>query len=148
MDAMTRVPKWLGTAAVVVVALLASILLVAALESAFRIGNASSVFLVAVSVVALRLGTWPAVATATGAFVVYNFLFVDPRMTLTVSQAEELLTRLPDFRRAYEPDGLAVEDFARYGATVRTLRGFIGSYHDLVAAVRDILLPNPDVRQG
>jgi hypothetical protein len=28
---------------------------------------------------------------------------------------------------------------------VRTLRGFIASYHDLIAAVRDVMLPNPDV---
>ena len=27
-----------------------------------------------------------------------------------------------------------------------TLRGFIGSYHDLVAAVRDVMLPSPDTR--
>jgi transaldolase len=59
----------------------------------------------------------------------------------------ELLERLPDFRRAYEPDGLSVADFDTYGATVRTLRGFIGAYHDLMAAVRDVVLPNPDVRR-
>ena len=33
-----------------------------------------------------------------------------------------------------------------YGATVRTLRQFIKSYHDLVGAVRDIVLPGPDVK--
>lgn len=60
----------------------------------------------------------------------------------------ELRERLPDFVRAYEPDGLAVDEFAGYGATVRTLRGFIKSYHDLVAAVGDIVLPNPDIARG
>lgn len=59
---------------------------------------------------------------------------------------DELLERIPDFARAYEPDGLTVDDFASYGATVRTLRGFIASYHALVGAVRDIILPDPDVR--
>lgn len=59
---------------------------------------------------------------------------------------DELLERIPDFRRAYEPDGLTVAEFDTYGATVRTLRGFIGSYHDLIAAIRDVMLPNPDVR--
>jgi transaldolase len=59
---------------------------------------------------------------------------------------EELLAKLPDFRRAYEPDGLAVEEFDGYGATVRTLRTFISSYHDLVAVVRDFMLPSPDRR--
>lgn len=56
----------------------------------------------------------------------------------------ELTERIPDFGRAYRPDGLAPAEFDGYGATVRTLRGFIGSYHDLVAAIRDQLLPNPD----
>ena len=54
------------------------------------------------------------------------------------------MAKLPDFRRAYEPDGLSVEEFDGYGATVRTLRSFISSYHDLVAVVRDFMLPSPD----
>jgi transaldolase len=58
----------------------------------------------------------------------------------------ELTSRIPDFSRAYEPDGLSIAEFDTYGATVRTLRGFIRSYHDLVAAVRDVMLPDPDVR--
>jgi len=58
----------------------------------------------------------------------------------------ELCERIPDFRRAYEPDGLTHDDFDTYGATVRTLRGFVKAYHDLQAAIRDIVLPNPDVR--
>jgi transaldolase len=59
---------------------------------------------------------------------------------------DELLLRIPDFEAAYEPDGMAVEAFDRYGATVRTLRTFIASYWDLVKAVDEIMLPNPDVR--
>jgi transaldolase len=55
----------------------------------------------------------------------------------------ELLAKLPDFRQAFEPDGLTVDEFDDYGATVRTLRSFISSYHDLVAVVRDFMLPNP-----
>ncbi|HYZ81121.1 MAG TPA: transaldolase family protein [Solirubrobacteraceae bacterium] len=55
-----------------------------------------------------------------------------------------LQAHFPDFRRAYEPDGLSIDEFDSYGATVRTLRGFIASYHDLVATIRDIMLPNPD----
>lgn len=56
----------------------------------------------------------------------------------------ELDAKLADFRRAYEPDGMTIEEFDGFGATVRTLRGFIGSYQDLVAVVRDFMLPNPD----
>ncbi len=59
---------------------------------------------------------------------------------------EELVARVPDFVHAYEPDGLAVDQFDAYGATVRTLRGFIGSYWELVGTIDGILLPNPDVR--
>ena len=43
---------------------------------------------------------------------------------------EELYERVPDFRMAYDEDGMSVEEFDTYGATVRTLRGFIASYHD------------------
>ena len=58
----------------------------------------------------------------------------------------ELYRRFPDFRMAYDDDGLTIDQFDTYGATVRTLRGFIKSYHDLQAMVReDFMLPNPDV---
>jgi transaldolase len=60
----------------------------------------------------------------------------------------DLLSRIPDFRRAYEPDGMLPSEFASYGASVRTLRGFIKSYHDLTGAIRDIVLPDPDLRPG
>ncbi len=59
---------------------------------------------------------------------------------------DELTSRIPGFARAYEPDGLSLAEFDTYGATVRTLRGFIKSYHDLVGAVRDVMLPDPDLR--
>jgi transaldolase len=59
---------------------------------------------------------------------------------------EDLERRVPDFVRAYEPDGLAADEFVSFGATARTLRGFVASYHDLQGAVRDIVLPNPDVK--
>jgi transaldolase len=59
---------------------------------------------------------------------------------------DDLQRRIPDFVRAYEPDGLAIDEFASFGATVRTLRGFVASYHDLQGVVRDIMLPNPDLK--
>ena len=77
---------------------------------------------------------------------------IDPveRIDVPVDPAlvDDLLRRIPDFARAYEPDGLAIEEFESYGATLRTLRGFVASYHDLLGLVRDIVLPNPDVRAG
>ncbi|MBA2634908.1 MAG: DUF4118 domain-containing protein [Chloroflexi bacterium] len=78
----------------VTVALVAATVLAAALEAALRLDNASSVYLLGVVAIAIRLGTAPAVATAIGAFLVYNFLFVDPRFTLGVARAEEVLTLL------------------------------------------------------
>jgi len=75
-------------------------------------------------------------------------LEVRERMDVPVAQRyiDELVEQFPDFRRAYEPDGLAVDDFDSFPPTVRTLRAFIGSYHELLAAVTDAQLPNPDVR--
>jgi transaldolase len=57
---------------------------------------------------------------------------------------DALRRELPDFVRAYEPDGLTVEEFDRFGATARTLRAFIASYAELLAHVTDALIPNPD----
>jgi transaldolase len=56
---------------------------------------------------------------------------------------EELERLVPDFSRAYEPDGMTVDEFDGFGSTVRTLRQFIASYQELVATVRDVMLPNP-----
>lgn len=54
--------------------------------------------------------------------------------------------KIPDFRLAFDEDGMTVDEFDTYGATVRTLRGFVTSAHDLMAEVRDFMLPNPDVK--
>jgi transaldolase len=60
---------------------------------------------------------------------------------------EEMVEKIPDFRRAYDEGGMTVNEFDDYGATVRTLRGFIASAHDLMAEVRDFMLPNHDVKK-
>lgn len=54
------------------------------------------------------------------------------------------LGQLREFQRAYEPEGLAVEEFDSFGATVRTLRQFNAATDELVGVVRDFVLPNPD----
>jgi transaldolase len=59
------------------------------------------------------------------------------------AEALEELGRLADFRRAYEPDGLTIEEFDGFGATARTLRQFSASYDELVGTIRDIVLPSP-----
>jgi transaldolase len=57
---------------------------------------------------------------------------------------DSLYTHFEEFRKAFDEDGLKIDDFDHYGATVRTLRGFIDSYHDLQSVIRDFMLPNPD----
>ena len=53
---------------------------------------------------------------------------------------DALLKKFPDFRRAYEEQGLSGAEFDGFGPTVRTLRQFIAGYHDLVMTVRDFML--------
>ena len=71
---------------------------------------------------------------------------VTPRFEREVPSeiVSELYEKLPEFRRAYDADGMTVDEFDSFGATARTLRTFIASYQDLVAVVRDFMLPNPD----
>jgi transaldolase len=70
-----------------------------------------------------------------------------PRMHLPVDGqiVEALYSKLPDFRRAYDADGLSVAEFDTFGASVRTLRSFIEAWHGFVAIIRDQMLPNPDI---
>jgi transaldolase len=76
---------------------------------------------------------------------------VKERMATPVDPAivEELYDRIPDFRKAYNIDGLSEAEFDTYGATVRTLRGFITSYHELIRVIREeFMLPNPDIKRS
>ena len=59
---------------------------------------------------------------------------------------DALYSKIPDFRRAYDPDGMTPAEFDSYGATVRTLRAFIAAVHDLMGVMREFMLPNPDVK--
>jgi transaldolase len=67
---------------------------------------------------------------------------VDPKIV------EELLRKFPDFRRAYTEGGLSIEEFNTFGSTIRTLRQFIAACHDLPAYIRDLMIPNPDLKQA
>ena len=55
---------------------------------------------------------------------------------------DALYSRLSDFRRAYEVDGLSIHEFDDFGPTRRTLRQFLGATAELEALVRDVLLPD------
>ena len=59
---------------------------------------------------------------------------------------EDLYNHIPDFPRGYNEDGMTIQEFDSYGASVRTLRTFIDSYHELQALIRDFMIPNPDVK--
>ncbi len=61
---------------------------------------------------------------------------------------DSLYSHFAEFRKAYDEDGLKIEEFDSYGAAVRTLRGFIDSYHELQGVIRDFMLPNPDVKKA
>jgi transaldolase len=54
-----------------------------------------------------------------------------------------LSDRLPEFGRAYEADGMNVDEFQDFGATRVTLRQFLEADAKLDALVRDILVPAP-----
>ena len=69
-------------------------LVVAALEQVAGFDNGSSAFLLAVVAVAVARGTGPAVVTAIGAFLVYDFFFTAPHLTFTVSDPAEWLNVL------------------------------------------------------
>ena len=69
-----------------------------------------------------------------------------PRIDEPVAGAvlDTLYTRFPEFRRAYDADGMAVGEFQDFGATRKTLRQFLGACADLEGIVRDVLLPDPE----
>jgi transaldolase len=70
---------------------------------------------------------------------------VEPRIETPVAPAIlRALGRFPDFKRAYNEDGLTIDEFDDFPPTRRTLRQFINACHELDAYVRDVMIPNPD----
>ncbi len=70
----------------------------------------------------------------------------DPQPRIHVPVDPEIiasLERLEDFRRAYEPDGMAPEEFDTFGATLKTLRQFLAADEELDQLVRDVITPAP-----
>lgn len=69
--------------------------LVALLEgTVIGIDDASPVYLLAVVAVGSIGGTWPAIGTAVVAFLIYDFLFTEPRLSLVVADPREWLDLL------------------------------------------------------
>jgi len=73
---------------------------------------------------------------------------VVPRMDKPVEPKiiDELRKKFVEFNKAYDEDGLTVEEFDSFGPTLRTLRQFLGAYRDFVGQVRDFMTPNPDLK--
>jgi two-component system sensor histidine kinase KdpD len=125
--------------AVATVSLGAATIAIAVLQDGFGVPNPSALYLVAVVATAIASGTWGAVLTAVASFVLYNFLFIDPRYTLTVAQPRELVNllvllfvgivvgQLAALQRARAVDALAREappaDEARQRLPARTNGG-------------------------
>lgn len=53
---------------------------------------------------------------------------------------DTLYERFEDFRRAYDEDGMTVEEFDSYGATRKTLKSFLEGYAELVSLIRGYML--------
>jgi len=68
-----------------------------------------------------------------------------PRIDEPVADAvlDTLYGKFPEFRRAYDVDGMAPAEFQEFGATRTTLRQFLTACNDLEGVVRDVLLPDP-----
>jgi len=62
---------------------------------------------------------------------------VNPRIIETLS------AKVADFDRAYEVDGMTVDEFEDFGSCRTTLRQFLAADADLDAFVRDIIVPDP-----
>jgi transaldolase len=71
---------------------------------------------------------------------------VKDRMSTPVDKKilDTLCTKFAEFRKAYDENGMRVEEFDQFGATRRTLRQFCKALDDIVAQMRDIMIPNPD----
>lgn len=67
---------------------------------------------------------------------------VEKTIDIPVKQAylTELLEKVPDFRRAYEEDGMQPEEFVSYGAFQATIKKFIEGYEALLGTIRQMMI--------
>lgn len=138
-------------AAAVTATLAVATLAVSALEATLSVPDASAAFLLAVVAVAVGFGTTPAVLTAIGAFVTYDFLFTEPRYSLTVHNPAEWLTlllllvvgtvvgRLAGGQRERALDALAREREARALFKVSFSLATRGETTDALASIVEML---------
>jgi len=67
---------------------------------------------------------------------------VEPRMDVPVDPViiETLAAKVPEFNKAYEPEGMTVEEFDSFGAVNKTLKQFLEGYDKLVAMIREYMV--------
>ncbi|HET9456512.1 MAG TPA: DUF4118 domain-containing protein, partial [Candidatus Limnocylindrales bacterium] len=86
--------RFVTVAIAAVVGVTLSTLAVGVLEAQLGVPDASSVYVVAVAIIAIWSGVLGAVVTAVVGVLVYDFVFTEPRYTLTVSDPGEWLNLL------------------------------------------------------
>ena len=70
-----------------------------------------------------------------------EILAFDPHVENTLehivpeSITAELCARIPDYKKAWEEDGLSVEEFECYGPVQRFRRAFINGWDELISAI-------------
>lgn len=67
---------------------------------------------------------------------------VAPRMEIPVDPViiDTLASKMPEFVKAFEPDGMSVEEFDGFGAVNKTLKQFLEGYDLLVAMIREYMV--------
>lgn len=120
--------------------------LVALIEAQIRIPNLSILYLLAVMFCAVTWGWWTALAAALLAFLSYNFLFVEPRYTLTAHDPQEWVALVIFLVVAAVTSNLAARERARREQASRQARtatllydlssALVGADHD--AALRAV----------
>ena len=117
----------------------------------------ASIYLLAVVVAAIAAGTWAAVVASLASFLAFDFLFVEPRFTLTIRDPEEWLNlvvflfvalvagRLTALQveRADEATGARAE-----AATMFQMSRLLGTAPRVAEPPRSVLAPAPRARGG
>lgn len=74
----------------------------------------------------------------------FNASKIDVKSRIENSVEEKIIHDLyenfDDFRKAYDEDGMALQDFLHFGATVYTLNQFISGYYELLGLIRSRML--------
>ena len=74
----------------------------------------------------------------------FNASKIEVKCNMNIPVRTEVIAMLeanfPDFRRAYEPDGMTLDEFVSFGATVHTLKQFISAYYELLGLIRERMI--------